>query len=101
MQTLFNIWSIGFVLMIVFIAALDKYSEIRPSVLIAAIWPITIALIPYFGMLHYIRIKTGWHTDCKFSAKAFNYRKSTNSNVIKGFAITIFWCELQFWKTRG
>ena len=101
MQTLFNIWSIGFVLMIVFIAARDKYNEIRPSVLIAAIWPITIALIPYFGMLHYIRIKTGWLTDCKFSAKPFGYRKTTNSNAIKGFGITIFWCELQFWKMRS
>ena len=101
MQTLFNIWAIGFVLMITFLALRNEYEDIRPSVLIAAIWPIAIALIPYFGILRLIEIKTGWRTDCRYANKAFNYRKSTNPNVLKGFGITIFWCEFQFWKGRS
>jgi hypothetical protein len=101
MQTLFNIWAIGFLFMMVFIAVRDKYCDIQAGVFVGIIWPIAIALIPYFGMLHYIKIKTGWRTDCELSRKMFNYRRANNPHVANGYAITIFWIELQFWKPNS
>ena len=58
-------------------------------------WPVSVVLITGMFLLGAVN----WDIDVAESTKKFGYRKPTNPNV-KGFAVTVFGTEFQFYSTK-
>ena len=63
--------------------------------ILALVWPFTIGAIIGFVVLN----ATGWDVDVAKGSKVFGFRKPTNPKM-KGFAVTVFKQELQFYAKR-
>lgn len=85
----------GFVVLVGMFAARVPHENVRVVFAIALAWPVSILAILFMLMLSVI----GWDLDTAQGIKMFGFRKPTNPEV-RGFAITIFFVEVQFWKVR-
>ena len=83
----------GFVLVVGAFALRAPDVESRTLFLIAALWPLTMA----FALFIFLLSAAGADLDVQDSDKMFGFRKPTNPEV-KGFAVTVFHSEVQFWK---
>jgi hypothetical protein len=70
------------------------HENLRTVFALAIMWPLSILVILFMIVLVFI----GWNMDSAMNTKMFGFRRPTNPGV-KGFAITIFYVELQFYKT--
>ena len=59
------------------------------------VWPFSITVIVLVLLFDAI----GWDMDAMRVEKMFGFRKPTNKEI-RGFAVTVFFCEVQFWKKR-
>ena len=71
------------------------HENLRVVFALALVWPASIAAILFMVVL----TLTGWDLDVARGSKMFGFRKPTNKEV-KGFAISLFYGEVQFWKAR-
>jgi hypothetical protein len=85
----------GFMLVVGAFAYRAPDVESRTLFLIAAAWPLTMA----FALFIFLLSAVGADLDVQDSEKMFGYRKPTNPEV-KGFALTVFHSEVQFWMKR-
>jgi glucan phosphoethanolaminetransferase (alkaline phosphatase superfamily) len=70
------------------------HENLRTVFALAIMWPLSILLIIVFILMS----MTNWNIDSAMNTKMFGFRRPTNPNA-KGFAVTIFYVELQFYKT--
>lgn len=89
------IYMAGVVLTAAAFAARTPHQEIRMVFLLSLFWPMSLSFALFIGALWAIK----WDFDVADGTKMFGFRKPTNPEV-KGFAISLFKCELQFWKKR-
>jgi hypothetical protein len=85
----------GFILVVGAFAVRAPDVESRTLFLIAMSWPLSMAFALFILLLSLV----GADLDVQDSDRMFGYRKPTNPEV-KGFAITVFHSEIQFWKNR-
>ena len=90
-----TIYMIGFIVTVGAFAVRAPDVESRTLFLIAISWPLSIA----FALFIYALSIVGADMDVQDSDKMFAFRKPTNPEV-KGFAVTVFYSEVQFWKGR-
>ena len=90
-----TIYMIGFIVTVGAFAIRARDVESRTLFLIAMTWPLSMA----FALFIYLLSIAGADMDVQDSDKMFGYRKSTNP-AVKGFAVTVFHSEIQFWKQR-
>jgi hypothetical protein len=87
---------IGFVITVGAFAVRAPDVESPTLFLIAITWPLSIL----FALFIYLLTAVGADLDVQDSPKMFGFRKPTNPQV-KGFAITVFHSEVQFWKQKN
>ena len=90
-----TIYMVGFIVTVGAFAIRARDVESRTLFLIAISWPLSMA----FALFIYLLSIVGADMDVQDSDRMFGYRKSTNPQV-KGFAVTVFHSEVQFWKVR-
>lgn len=90
-----TIYMLGFIATVGAFAVRAPDVESRTLFLIAATWPLSMMFALFIFLLSIV----GADMDVRDSDKMFGYRKPTNSKV-RGFAITVFHSEVQFWKQR-
>jgi hypothetical protein len=90
-----TIYLTGFVVTVGAFAVRAPDVESRTLFLIAISWPLSMA----FALFIYLLSVVGADLDVQDSEKMFGYRKPTNPEV-KGFALTVFHSEVQFWMKR-
>ena len=88
-----TIYLVGFVLTVAAFALRAVDVDSRTLFLIAISWPLSMM----FALFIYVLSIMGVDLDVQDSPKMFGFRKPTNPEV-KGFAITVFYSEVQFWK---
>jgi hypothetical protein len=71
------------------------HEEVRIVFMLAIAWPLSIVAIIITMILN----ATGWDINVEKSPKAFYFRRPTNPEA-RGFAVTAFWTELQFYAKR-
>lgn len=71
------------------------HENLRTVMVLALVWPLSLAAILFFILLN----ATGYDLDAAKGTKMFGFRRPTNT-LIKGFAITIFYGEIQVWKKK-
>jgi len=71
------------------------HENVRTVFALAIMWPLSMFAILVMMLMNF----TGWNLDAVKGTKMFGFRRPTNT-VIKGFAITIFYGEVQFWKAN-
>ena len=86
---------VGFVILVGMFAVRVPHENVRTVFALALAWPVSILAILFMVVLSI----TGWDLDTAKSNKMFGFRKPTNSQV-RGFAVTLFYGEVQFWKAR-
>ena len=59
------------------------------------VWPLSVTVV--VGVL--LMDAVGWDMDAQRVEKMFGFRKPTNTKV-QGFAVTVFYAEIQCWKKR-
>ena len=59
------------------------------------VWPLSITVIVVVLLMDAV----GWNMEAQRVEKMFGFRKPTNKEV-RGFAITVFYAEIQVWKSR-
>ena len=69
------------------------HEDVRTVFLLSIMWPLTILAVVGMALLN----ATGWDMDVASSDKMFNFRRPGNT-ALKGFAVTAFTVELQFFK---
>lgn len=69
------------------------HEEARTVFAICLFWPVSIVLIALMFLLGAVK----WDIDVAEGIKRFGFRKPTNPEV-RGFAVTVFGTEFQFWK---
>lgn len=90
-----TIYFVGFILTVGAFAIRARDVESRTLFWIALAWPLSMA----FALFIYLLSLVNADMDVRDSDKMFGYRKSTNP-AVKGFAVTVFHSEVQFWKAR-
>jgi hypothetical protein len=90
-----TIYFVGFIVTVGAFAVRAPDVESRTLFLIAISWPLSMM----FALFIYGLSIAGADMDVQDSDKMFAFRKPTNPKV-KGFAITVFHSEVQFWKQR-
>ena len=90
-----TIYFVGFIVTVGAFAVRVPDLESRTLFLIALAWPLSIA----FALFIYLLSLVGADLDVQDSDKMFGFRKPTNPEV-KGFAVTVFHSEVQFWKKK-
>ena len=88
--TIYLVGVIGFIGMF---AIRVPYENSRTVFALALMWPLSIVAI--IAMM--IILAIGWNFDIGSSTKMFGFRRPSNPKA-KGFAITMFTTELQFYK---
>lgn len=71
------------------------HENVRTVFVLAVAWPLSIVAVLFMVVLN----ATGWDLDVARGSKVFGFRKPTNKEV-RGFAISLFYGEVQFWKAR-
>lgn len=59
------------------------------------VWPFSITVIALVLLMDAV----GWNFEAVRVSKMFGFRRPTNTEV-RGFAITLFYAEIQMWKAR-
>ena len=90
-----TIYFVGFIVTVGAFAIRARDVESRTLFWIALAWPLSMT----FALFIYALSIVGADMDVQDSDKMFGFRKSTNP-AVKGFAVTVFHSEVQFWKTR-
>ncbi len=90
-----TIYFVGFIATVGAFAIRARDVESRTLFWIALAWPLSMA----FALFIYALSLIGADMDVQDSDKMFGYRKPTNPEA-RGFAITVFHSEVQFWKQR-
>jgi hypothetical protein len=90
-----TIYMIGFIVTVGAFAIRARDVESRTLFLIALTWPLSMA----FALFIFLLSLVGADMDVQDSDRMFGYRKSPNPEV-RGFAVTVFNSEIQFWKKR-
>ena len=90
-----TIYFVGFIVTVGAFAVRARDVESRTLFWIALTWPLSMM----FALFIYLLSIVGADMDVQDSDKMFGYRKPTNPEI-KGFAITVFHSEVQFWKGR-
>ena len=85
---------VGFVALVGMFALRAPHENLRTVFVLAVAWPLSILAILAMVLMTF----TGWNLDVAKGSKMFGFRKPTNTGVT-GFAITVFYGEVQFWKT--
>lgn len=83
----------GIVVLVGMFAARVPHENVRVVFALALAWPVSILAILFMLVLN----ATGWNLDAAVGTKMFGFRKATNP-AVKGFAVTIFFGEVQFYK---
>ena len=83
----------GFILVVGAFALRARDVESRTLFLIAMFWPLSMA----FALFVYLLSIVGADMDVQDSERMFGFRRPTNPEV-QGFAVTVFYSEVQFWK---
>ena len=83
----------GIVVLVGMFAARAPHEDLRTVFALALAWPLSIAAILFMLVLN----ATGWNLDAAVGKTMFGSRKASNPQV-KGFAVTIFFGEVQFYK---
>jgi hypothetical protein len=86
---------VGFVLTVAAFAVRAPDVESRTLFLIAISWPLSMAFALFIFLLSLVNADM----DVKDSDKMFGFRRPTNPEV-RGFAVTVFHSEVQFWMKR-
>jgi hypothetical protein len=94
-MTELTIYMAGVIVMAAAFAIRTPDQDLRMVVLLSLFWPLTLVFTLMMSIIWAIK----WDFDVAPGAKMFGFRKPTNPEV-KGFAITLFKNELQFWKKR-
>jgi hypothetical protein len=89
------IYMAGVILTAAAFAARTPHQELRMVFLLSLFWPLSLVFTLFMSIIWAIK----WDFDVAPGAKMFGFRKPTNPEV-KGFGITLFKNELQFWKKR-
>jgi len=71
------------------------HEDIRTVFVLALIWPLSILAILAMVFMS----TTGWNLEAAKGTKMFGFRRPTN-DMIKGFAVCIFYGEVQIWKKK-
>jgi len=71
------------------------HENVRTVFALALMWPLSILAILFMILMNF----TGWNLDAAKGTKMFGFRRPGNTNV-RGFAVTIFYGEAQFWKLK-
>jgi hypothetical protein len=90
-----TIYFVGFIVTVGAFAVRVPDLESRTLFLIAMAWPLSIAFAVFIYLLSFVNADM----DVQDSDKMFGFRKPTNPEV-KGFAVTVFHSEVQFWKKK-
>lgn len=86
---------VGIVVLVGMFAVRVPHEDIRVVFALALAWPLSILAILFMLVLN----ATGWDLDTAKATKMFGFRKPTNP-AVKGFAITVFYGEVQFYTAR-
>ena len=84
---------VGVIALIGLFAVRVPHEDVRVVFTLALLWPLSILAIA--GMM--ILNATSWEMEVASNEKMFGFRRPTNPKV-KGFAVTAFTVELQFFK---
>ena len=90
-----TIYMIGFIVTVGAFAIRAPDVESRTLFWIALAWPLSMA----FALFIYALSLVNADMDVQDSDRMFGFRRPTNPEI-KGFAITVFHSEVQFWKAR-
>ena len=90
-----TIYLIGALVLVGLFAARIPHENVRVVFALALIWPVSIAFIVSFLAMYII----GWNIDAAKGTKMFGFRRPSNENV-RGFAVSIFYGEVQVWKLK-
>ena len=85
----------GIVLLVGMFAWRVPHENSRVVFTLALLWPLSFTAILFMVILN----ATGWDLDVAQGIKLFGFRRPTNPKT-RGFAITIFFVEVQFWKAK-
>lgn len=94
-MTEITIYMAGVIVMAAAFAIRTPDQDLRMVVLLSLFWPLSLMFVLFMSIIWAIK----WDFDVAPGAKMFGFRKPTNPEV-KGFGITLFKNELQFWKKR-
>ncbi len=94
-NNLFHFWFFGFFVFSIMCAIRGPNEEFRGVFIVSVFWFINVPLIVLSNALY----KFGIKFDIKYIDKLFGFRWATNK-LVKGFGITVFKYELQFFKPR-
>jgi hypothetical protein len=83
----------GFIVTVGAFAVRAPDVESRTLFLIAISWPLSMAFALFILLLSLV----GADLDVQDSDRMFGFRRPTNPKV-RGFAVTVFYSEVQFWK---
>ncbi len=86
---------VGVVVLAGLFALRAPHEDIRVVFVLSLFWPISVLLIALMFLLSAV----GWDIDTAEGTKRFSYRKPTNPNA-RGFAITVFGTEIQFYSLK-
>jgi len=87
------IYMAGVIIMMIAFAIRTSNTDITSAVILSIFWPLSILTMIIIKSLWTIN----WDIHVVGVNEYFGYRKPNNSEV-KGFAVTIFKLEFQFWK---
>lgn len=85
----------GVVALVGMFAIRAPHENVRVVFALALMWPVSILAILSMVILSF----TGWNLDAAVGKTMFGFRKASNPQV-KGFAVTIFYGEVQFYTVR-
>lgn len=85
----------GFILVVAAFAARGTAVDVSTLFVIALAWPLSIL----FAILVFALDVIGWDIDTAENTKMFGFRRPTNPNA-KGFAVTLFGTEIQFYSLK-
>ena len=86
---------VGFVVLQGLSALRLQHENVRTVFVICLFWPVSIVLMALLVLMQLVR----WEVDVAESTKKFGFRKPTNPKA-KGFAITLFSTEFQFYSMK-
>ena len=89
------VYLVGALVLVGMFAVRVPHEDVRVVFTLALAWPLSIAVIVFLFVLN----ATGWNLDAAKGTKMFSFRRPTNT-AVRGFAVTIFYGEVQVWKSK-
>ena len=93
--TAYAVYMTGAILFVGMFAVRVPYENIRTVFALALMWPLSFLVILTMVLMNF----TGWNVDAAQGTKMFGFRRPTHAGV-HGFAISICYGEVQFWKAK-